>query len=74
MQEHTHTTSLLLLKKKNEHKVLVICARSKNNIKESKKTQGSFWSLREDFLTQRVATLIIILIKKKLQELNYFFT
>ena len=36
-------------KKENKHEVLVIRARSKKN-KDLKKTQGSFWSLREDFL------------------------
>ena len=50
MQKHTHTTFLLLLKKKNEHEVLVI-------FKDLKKTQGSFMSLKEIFLTQRVATM-----------------
>ena len=60
MQKHTHTTFLLLLKKINEHEVLVICARSKKkkiedlkktqgNAGKFKATQGSFWSLREDF-------------------------
>ena len=42
MQKHTHTTFLLLLKKKNEHEVLVICARSKKMFfKDLKKTQGN---------------------------------
>ena len=30
------------------------------NSRKFKVTQGSFWSLREDFLTERVATLIIL--------------
>ena len=57
MQKHTHTTFLLLLKKKNEHEVLVICARSKKkcflriskNSGKFKVTQGSFQSLWEVF-------------------------
>ena len=77
MQEHTHTTSLLLLKKKNEHKVLVICARSKNNIKESKKTQGNsgkflvtqrrFFDSKSghpDFTTRCIPLLDILRVKK----------
>ena len=32
--------------------------KAQGNLGKFKVTQGSFWSLREDFLTQRVATLI----------------
>ena len=58
MRKLTHTTFLLLLMKKNEHEVLVICTRSKTFFKDLKKTQGSLRSLREDFLIRKVATLI----------------
>ena len=71
MQKHTHTTLLLLLNKKNEHEVLVICPRSKKKINCLKKTQGnsrkinvtqgSSWSFRGDFLIQRVATLFLVI-------------
>ena len=64
MQKHTHTTFLLLLKKKNENEVLIICVRREIFFLRFEKysgkfkvTQGNFWSLREDFLVQRVATL-----------------
>ena len=54
MQKHTHTTFLLLLKKKNEHEVLVICTRSKNMFfkdlkKKLSETQGSLRLLWEVF-------------------------
>ena len=46
MQKHTDTTFLLLLEKKNEHEVLVICARS-DFFLDLKKTSGSLRLLRE---------------------------
>ena len=33
--------------------------------KNSEKTKGSFWSLREDFLSQRVATLFYTFYEQK---------
>ena len=67
MQKHTRTTFLLLIKKKNEHEVLVICARSKKNVflkiwKKLREVKGYSWKLlvtRGSFLTQRVTTLLL---------------
>ena len=59
MQRLTYTYNLLFITKeeKYEHEVLVICTRNKKKSRKFKVIQGSFWSLREYFLTQRVATL-----------------
>ena len=50
MQKHTHTTLLLLLNKKNEQEVLVICPRSKKKVKNLKKKLREVYGYPEKFL------------------------
>ena len=50
MQKHTHTTLLLLLNKKNEQEVLVICPRSKKKGQEFEKKLREVYGYPEKFL------------------------
>ena len=60
MQKHTHTIFLSTLKKKNKDEVLVICARSKEKVRDLNKSQGASGNFnlnQGSVLTQRLVRL-----------------